>query len=162
MEMLAETATRAVVIAEETLAQWWDEAQPLAREHWREIASFLDIPLAPNRAFYERVEAAGQLCLLSARADQRLVGYALFIVVPPPHYANSLQAQQDVFYVEPSARGALIGLRLIAAADEILTARGVQVVYHHVKLKHPTLGRLLERKGYHATETFYAKRLDGR
>ena len=149
-----------LTIAEESLDAVWDEAQPLLLAHWAEISAYPDIPLQPDRAFYARAEAAGMLCILTARMATDLVGYAVFFIKENPHYAQSLQATQDIFYVARTARGAMIGLRLLGEADKILKAKGVQVVYQHVKLAHPGLGILLERTGYHASETLYAKRLD--
>ena len=149
-----------VVMAEERLAMCWDEAQPLLVKHWREIATHQDIPLSINRAFYERAEADGKLCILTARREGVLVGYAVFFIGPNQHYSTSLQALQDIFYVDPSVRGAMIGARLIHEADRILREKGVQVVFHHVKTRHPILGALLARKGYTAVETIFSKRLD--
>ena len=148
------------IIAKESLASVWREIQPLLFEHWREVAIHADIPLTPDRALYEQADKDGKLCIITARVDRALVGYAVYFVSPNPHYRQSLQAIQDIFFVQPSLRGAFIGTRLIKESDIILKAMGVQLVFHHVKLKHPILGRLLQRRGYHQTEWIYSKRLD--
>jgi GNAT superfamily N-acetyltransferase len=158
MTTAQQTAT--AVIAEEHLDTCLQEALPLLEAHWREIASWDDIPLQPDYDRYVQAEARGQLCIVTARVEGRLVGYAVFFVATNGHYSGSLQAVQDILYVDRSRRGAMVGIRLVAAAERILAARGVQVVYHHVKRKHPLLGELLARKGYEAVETIYAKRLD--
>lgn len=142
----------------------WRESAPLMAplwcEHWAEIASHADIPLAPDHAAYERVEGVGALRIWLVRAGEALVGYAIFFVHPHMHYAGSLQAVQDVFFIHPEHRARGLGPRLIRHCDQALAAEGVQVVHQHVKRAHPTLGVLLERCGYVAAETIYSKRLD--
>jgi hypothetical protein len=151
----------------------WDEAMPLLEAHWREIAAFQDIPLEPDRETYAASEQAGVLRCFTARDTRRptrqppgsqwmmrdgLVGYALYFVRPNPHYKSSVQAAQDVIYLDPSVRGGT-GYKFIAWCDAQLAAEGVQITYHHVKAKHD-FGRLLERQGYELVDLIYAKRLD--
>jgi GNAT superfamily N-acetyltransferase len=149
-----------VTVREETFAECWDDAQVLFVQHFREISTHQDIPLSINRAFYEGAAEIGRLVIVVARDDRQLVGYAVFYVAPHPHYDGCLTAVQDVFYVDPARRGGSIGWRILGYSEEILRLRGVQVVHHHVKLAHPMLGRLLERKGYAPVETLYSRRLD--
>lgn len=134
------------------------ELTPLLERHWREIAHYLDIPLAVDAAVYHAADAAGALRIVTVREDGALIGYAAYFVRPHAHYATSVQAVQDVVYVDPRHRGGL-GARLLRAADDVLRAEGVQVVHQHVKLAH-NWGALLERMGYEAVETIYSKRLD--
>lgn len=167
------------------------ELMPLLFEHWREIAHYPDIPLKPDLAVYRGAEQAGILRVFTVRSGttvrhgslsaQRqqlnvgtepvrpthvtrpddLVGYAIFFVRPNPHYADSVQAVQDILYVQPTMRGMHAGARFIDWCDEQLAAERVQAVYHHVKAAH-NFGKLLERKGYELVDLIYAKRLDGR
>jgi len=163
----------------------WAEAFPLLREHWREVAAFPDIPLEPDRERYAVLEANGALACFTAReahdgmwtmhhSDKTgehsttplsppLVGYALYVVAPNLHYSSSLQAVQDVIYLDPSMRGTGVGYRFIKYCDEQLTTMGVQVVMQHLKAKLDAkmgFSRLLERQGYELTDLVYAKRLD--
>lgn len=132
---------------------------PLLAAHWREIAHYVDIPLNPDRAVYDASQSAGILHFYTARDDENtLVGYASFFVRPNPHYAQSIQAAQDVIYVAPWARGKT-GARFIQWIDSQLTDAGVQAVYHHVKAAHD-FGPLLERMGYELVDKIYARRLD--
>jgi GNAT superfamily N-acetyltransferase len=149
-----------VTLQRETWQSAYADAQPLLRCHWREIAHYPDIPLDVDAASYEQVEAAGMLRIYTARLDGKLVGYAAFIVSPSLHYKGSIQAKQDVLYVDPAHRGGTIGARLVKFSDAHLAIEGVQVVMQHVKLSHPLLGRLLVLRGYEPIETLYAKRLD--
>lgn len=138
----------------------WGEIPDLLLAHWEEIATWRDIPLDPDVEGYCKLEDAGVLRCYSARVMGELVGYAVFLVGPNPHYRNSIQARADVIFVHPDYRHGRVGLRLIQFADRELAAEGVQVVHHHVKNAHPALGQLLERMGYVATETLYERRLD--
>lgn len=147
-----------------------EEMLPLLERHWREVAHFPDIPLEVDAAAYHAAEANGALRIYTVRRlwvlpgepfhaqAWVLIGYAAFFVRHSPHYASSVQASQDVIYVDPSARGST-GAQLIRFADDQLGTEGVQAVYHHVKVQH-NWGRLLERMGYEAVDLIYAKRLD--
>lgn len=149
-----------VQFAEESLATFWPDASPLIAQHWREIAAYPDIPLDVDLDTYRALEQAGKLCVLTARAGGAVIAYAVFFVLPHPHYRGSLQAHEDVIYVDPAHRGMALGLQLLDASERILRQRGVQVVHHHVKQQHPALGRLLDQSGYTPVETIYSKRLD--
>jgi hypothetical protein len=67
-------------IAVETLKDVRDECQSLIEAHWREIAVWQDIPLAPNWLAYEQMEAASCLVIYTVRNEiNNLVGYAVFL-----------------------------------------------------------------------------------
>lgn len=146
--------------ARETVATVIDEIQPLLRAHWAEIAQYPDIPLSPDFDCYKHLEAHGQLRIYTARhSSYALIGYAIYTVSPALHYSNSIQAKQDVLFLQPEHRAGRIGWKLIAFADELLRQDGVQVVYQHVKTDHD-FGPLLERIGYRFCDKLYSRRLD--
>lgn len=146
--------------ARERLQDLWDEIYPLLERHYAEISANPDIALAPDEHRYRVLEDANRLRTYTVRDDGALVGYAVFLVSTGLHYMHSLQAKQDVLFVDPSRRGRGAGIKLIRFADQALADEGVQVVYHHAKLAHPALGRLLEHAGYAPVETVYSRRLD--
>lgn len=148
-----------VAFAREHVDDVIDEIQPLLNEHWLEIASYPDIPFNPNYDQYRLAETSGQLRIFTARSDDRLIGYAIYLVSPALHYWQSLQAKQDVLYLLPAHRNGRVGWRLIEFADESLRRDGVQVVHQHVKIAH-NFGPLLERLGYTRLEYLYWRRLD--
>jgi phage terminase large subunit len=149
------------VLQRESFADVIDEALPLLHRHWREVSHYPDIPLEVNRAGYAALCASNLLRIYTARENGKLVGYAVYVVGKNAHYHGSPnQAKQDVFYVDSNRRGVMLGIRLVRFADEMMRAEGVQVVYQHVKLAHPALGRILERAGYEPIETIYGRRLD--
>ena len=143
---------------QEKAQECFDEALPLLKEHWEEIAHFKDIPLEPDYEFYAAAENAGILRTYTARNEEGiLVGYAVYVVRNNIHYKSSIQALQDILFISKSYRG--MGGRFILWCDEQLKADGVQAVYHHVKTAH-NFGRLLERLGYNLVDLIYCRRLD--
>ncbi len=135
------------------------EAWPLLLAHWGEVAHYPDIPLDPDDAAYFELEDAGFLRVFTVRREGELIGYAVFLVGPNPHYRTSLQAKQDILFLLPVYRGSRIGYKFIKYCDDQLRDESVQVVYHHVKPK-VDFGPLLKHIGYEFTETIYGRRLD--
>lgn len=145
---------------EELTPEFWAEAFPLLAAHWAEVAHYKDIPLDPHIENYSQLQATNRVRIFTLRrGDQReLVGYAAFFLSHNLHYRSTLQAQQDVIYVDPSERGTT-GYRFIKDCDEALRTEGIRVVYHHVKAAH-NFGPMLERIGYELVDHIYARRLD--
>lgn len=144
---------------QESVASVWSEALPLFKAHYEDIAHYQDIPLVPDFEQYLKLDELGFIKVFTARDDStnELIGYACYFVRPNLHYKTSLQASQDVIYIKRGRRG--LGYRFIHWCDEQLKLLGVQVVYHHVKLKH-NFGPMLERQGYELIDLIYGKRLD--
>lgn len=137
------------------------ELAPLLEAHFREVGKFQDIPLDVDRAMYYRAQENGAIRFYTVRGAGitfYLVGYALFFVRSNPHYQTSVQAVEDVIYLDPSVRGGT-GAKFIRWCDEQLAGEGCQVVVRHVKAAHD-YGKLLERQGYAIVDHLYAKRLD--
>lgn len=142
------------------------EAMPLLEKHKTEIAHWQDIALEVDIDRYREAEASGALRIYTVRLNRgaadpyTLIGYAVFFIGFNMHYKSSLQAKQDVLYVDPEQRQGRVGIELVKFAERELRREGVQVVYHHVKCAHPALGVILAREGYEHIEHIYAKRLD--
>lgn len=142
----------------ERIADVYEEALPLLTAHWKEIAHYQDIILNPDIETYVKMDDAGMLRAFTARdLNGILIGYAVFFVRANMHYKDSLQASQDILYIDKNKRGT--GGRFILWCDEQLKAEGVQVVYHHSKVAH-NFGPLLERFGYKLVDYIYGRRLD--
>lgn len=150
---------RGVIYQRERAHELWADIPPLLREHYDEIASYPDIPLDPDVDLYCRLEDAGVLRCYAARESlEGLIGYAVFLVGPNPHYRTSLQARCDVVFLTPGQRRGRLGLGLLRHAHAALIAEGVQVITHHVKHAHPALGAILARLGFEPLETNYMLR----
>jgi len=129
------------------------ELMPLLSQHYKEIAWKQDkITLNPNFDHYRILEANGVLRMYIAREDGAVVGYAVFFVTQNLHYQDVKQAQSDVFYVEPSRRGAMVGQKLLRDyAESELKLEGVKVITLHIKCDHDW-HKLAEYWGYEWTE----------
>ena len=149
-----------VTFQRERVQDLWAELEPLLETHYREIAAFQDIPLAPDKARYEHMEVAGALRVYVGRRDGQMVAYCVMVVQSNAHYRTSLQAAQDILYVDPDFRRGRIALRLIEFVEQELRQEGVQVVHQHSKIAHPALGKLLDHMGYSRSDTIHTKRLD--
>jgi hypothetical protein len=137
-----------------------DEISPLLLAHWHEIAHYKDIPLLPD--FDSYIANQSNIRVFTFRDESgRLIGYNVFFLRMAPHYKDSVQAVQDILFLEPKHRKAMWGSKFIRWCDVQLQGEGVEVVYHHLKASH-NHGRLLERQGYELVDLIYAKRLKKR
>lgn len=142
----------------EKISDILEESKPLLQKHWDEIAHFKDIPLNPDYDQYLKLEQMGITRSYSARMeDGKLIGYAVFFIRPNLHYKDSIQALQDIIFIDKNYRGA--GLGLIKFCDRMLKEEGIQVVFQHIKASH-NFGPALERMNYELVDLIYAKRLD--
>lgn len=157
--MAREQITEHLRFQDEKATDLFTEAKPLLEAHWREIATWQDIPLDPEWEMYTLAEDAGHLRTYTFRDHGELKGYAVFFVRQNLHYRGSRQANQDIIWVSPEYRKQLLGARFLQWCDEQLRADGVQVVSHHVKLTHD-FGPTLQRLGYQQVEAIWQRRLD--
>jgi len=145
----------------ESVTALWAELAPILAMHWAEIGHNPDIPLDPDNALYDRMEAAGTLRLFTVRdEDWRLIGYACYFVTTSMHHRGSLQALQDGMFILPPNRRSGVGVGLVQHADAVLRAEGVQLVYLHTPIGADHIGRMLKGIGYREVETHYFRRLD--
>lgn len=146
-----------IVFAVEPLEKVQEQIFPLLQMHYKEISAFQDIPLDPDWDRYKKMEELGILVIFTAREEGELIGYNVFFVNTNGHYKGSLQANQDVVFINPKKRG--FGKLFLNWCDEQLKTLGVQVCYHHIKAKH-NFGAMLESLGYELVDLIYARRLD--
>lgn len=140
------------------------EIAPLFRQHWQEIAIFQDeISLDPNWDLYFQFDIAGLLHVLTVRADGVLVGYAFLLLTPHLHYASTLYAHFDMFWLKPAFRRGWLGIKMLKEAERRARELKATVIHAQIKLhflkERGTLARLFDRLGYTAVETNYSKLL---
>lgn len=139
--------------------------EDLLAEHWREVALDQDsVPLEPDYDRYRALERQGGLRALGATVRGRLVGYNVFFIQRPIHYAGQTWGINDILYVSPSARTTMVGPRLVKEAEQLLPRYGVTKVIYHAKTSiyepgKATLTDLLLRLGYRHDENVLTKRL---
>jgi len=133
--------------------------QALLSLHWEEIAVLKDvIKLNPSYEIYRMLEDSGKLYILTVRDDGLLVGYFISIITKNPHYMDEVWAMNDIMYLHPKHRKALIGYTMIRKAEEGLKALGATVTTVHVKIEHP-LDALMKKLGYTPNEVNYIRKL---
>ena len=137
------------------------EIQALIEAHWREIAVWQDIPLAPNWDIYYQLEKSNSMVTYTVRDDANtLVGYAVFFMRSHIHYKDHIWALNDIVWVHPDCRDGKIGKRLVEYWEKDLQLRGVHVVHVNVKVAHPALGLILKWSKYKMVESGHEKRLN--
>lgn len=143
---------------EEKFSDIFDEAVPLLQRHFEEIARHKDrVPLAPNVPGYVVAEERGALCICTARDDEKLIGYVVYLVGPADHYSTTVFAESDIYWIAPEHRNLTIGSQLFGFTEERLKLRGVVVMHTRFKLEHPAAGALLEHLGHRKIETVVEK-----
>lgn len=133
------------------------EAVPLLEQHWAEIThDKMKMKLNPDIAAYKALDQVGQLLIITARSDGKLIGYIIFIVCTHLHYKDILVATDDIHYIHPEFRKGLIGYKLFRFAEKELSSRNVDMVLLRTKVKMKN-GPLFERLGYTAVDVDYCK-----
>ena len=147
-----------LIYAVEPYGALTEEIKPLLQEHWREIAVDRDtIPLHVNVEQYRHLAACGSLVLITARDSVRLVGYIAAIMSNHLHYASTLHAIIDVFWLEPEYRQGRNGLGLFVALEAELARCGVRKVIGQTKLGAADVWPVFKFLGWTETERLYTK-----
>lgn len=138
----------------------------LFKRHWEEVA--LDktkIKLQPDWDRYIMLDRTGYLKMLTVRHEGTLVGYHIVVIMGHLHYADSLTAFPDIYYLLPEYRGGWAGVKLFTEMMNILRALGVQKMYTMSKVHRSANGRelntakMLKRLGFKHVEDHYARML---
>lgn len=139
------------------------EIAPLLELHWREIAHYQSaIPLEVDWGQYKRADATQRMVVVTARQDERLIGYSVFFLVHSPHYRTVLWGMNDVLYVLPEFRQSRVGLQLIRESERQLREVGCRRISWHAKPFNADgsdnpLYKILERMGYTIEEHVLGK-----
>lgn len=136
-----------------------EEIAPLIEAHYEEVALHQDaVKLAPDWGRYRHAEQTRSLAVYTARDDDKLVGYSVFLLSYHLHYVHTLVAANDVLYLDPQYRKGSAGIKLIKHSEEDLRDRGVDRILWHVKCGHD-FRAILHRLGYADEETIVGKLL---
>jgi hypothetical protein len=128
--------------------------------HYQELATFKDkiSEVNPDYALYEAMDAAGKLHVVTARSEDKLVGYYVGVVMPQPHYKTTLYAMADLYWLRPDFRKGATGIEFLLFIEGSLKERGVQVTVMGTKMS-KDLGKLYEHLGYTETDRVFRKGL---
>ncbi len=150
-----------IEFSEEKTKNIINELQPLIQKHWEQIALNQEtIKLDPDWKQYRLLEDAGMLRVFTARENGVLVGYFAVGISKHLHYKSDTFASCDVIYVKPDSRAGNTGFKLIRHVEKQLEKSDVKVLHINTKL-HAPFDKLLEKMGYNAIETIYAKKIGG-
>lgn len=141
--------------------RWKDvmtEAIPLWTPHYEEVGQNKErMKLNPDIDRYDSLDKAGQLHIVTVRKDGKLVGYHAGIVTTLLHYKDILINNSDLYWVDPSCRGASgAAIKLFNEVARSSKARGVQVLYEATKL-YLDHDRLFQHLSYKPIERRYSK-----
>lgn len=122
-------------------------AQDLTRHHYLEVEPEPRPPLDIDWQRLLRLEMAGNLLCLAAYDGDAIVGYAVSVIAPHPHFAGTLMCQNDALFVTSSRRGRGLGRRLIQETHAIAKERGATRILWHAA-EGSALSALLASAGY--------------
>lgn len=131
---------------------------PLWQKHHAESNPYPDIELNPNLPLYEAMDKMGTLRIYTARHDGRLAGYQVFFVNSHPHSRQSVQAMQDILFLDAEYRRGFAGYRFIRWCVEALKKEQIECIFQHIRSDHD-FGLMLERMGYKRVDVVYGLRV---
>lgn len=142
----------------ESFDQYYQEAKELLERHWSEVAlNKGEIPLEVDVATYRQFDEAGIMHIVTVREDGKLIGYHASLVKTHLHYASSLTAFTDVYFIAPEKRTMpTVALRLFKEVERTLKQRGVQRIITTTKL-HLDKSRIFEHLGFTEVERVFTK-----
>jgi GNAT superfamily N-acetyltransferase len=134
-----------------------EEMKPLIEAHWDYLEKGRTPFLPdPDWEVYDRMAKEGVLGIYTVRDAGTLVGYAVFVAFPSPHYKGKLIANCDVIFLSPEYHGQGAGKKLIQYSEQDLKSRGVDAICISTKTWMP-FGNLLESLDFTPIETVYRK-----
>ena len=144
-----------ILFAVERFKDAIDEARPLLRRHWEEIAKNKGLlKLDPDMEMYDRI--GENLLLVTARCDGHLVGYFLWFLIMHPHYRNVSVAEEDLHFLLPEYRRGLTGYKLMKSACQAAIDRGAKLLVAREKIGHEHTA-IMERLGFVPTDIVYTR-----
>lgn len=137
------------------------EAQPLLPLHWEELALNKDkVPLDPDYAVYDAADSKGNVLVVTARDESKLIGYFIGFLSPGLHYKTCRTLQGDIFYIHPDYRGAGCGIHLFNQVRIDAMKEQVQRIFIGSKM-HKDVSFLFERLGYIEVERYWSLWIGG-
>jgi len=142
--------------SQETFVQVFADAQELLEKHWDELAvNKAERPLDIDVDRYRQLDVLGLLKVFTLRDENnKLAGYATFMVMPNLHYKTWVCATCDVYYVDPACRKNGWGKFFFEFIKEQLKLYRVNSIYVHDKLSH-SHSHLFKALGFKPIEQTY-------
>lgn len=141
-----------VELREEKWASVANEIGPLFRAHLEELAPGEEYDL--DEAMCEALDAAGALCIISARLGATLIGYCIWTIGPRLEAKGQLAAELKPWYVKPEYRQSTLGLKLFRQSLRALRSRHITRCFPH-HWGTPALGDFFTSLGARPVEWVY-------
>lgn len=140
----------------ESWSDYFRDCQDLWVEHYNEIALDKErMEMRPDIEAYQRLEATGQLQILTARDSGIMVGYLLTVIRPHMHYAGVLCGFEDSYFLSKDHRRGMVGVKLIREGIKQMKFAGVKKCFFMTKA-FLDMGRIFERLGFSKSDIVYA------
>lgn len=149
----------------ENLTDRLEELKQFFNPHWHELALDQDkVPLDPQYDIYLTRDSMGEIMLVTARENGKLMGYFIGFVAPGLHYKTCLTLTMDIFWIHPELRdddslsqveAQMISDDLFKAVEAEARRRGVDRMFVGSKL-HKDVAALFERLNYKEVERYYS------
>ena len=140
-----------ITFQEETLEQIHDnEFESILKLHSKELND-LKFSLNPDWELYQQLADNNILHIVTARDDEKLVGYYVSIIYTHPHHKGVLTAENDLHYILPEYRKGWLGYKFLKQVVQFLKKRNVKMIFHSMKTSQAYLP-LTERLGFKLIE----------
>lgn len=97
-----------------------------------------------------------KLTLITARENEELIGFVMYIVTFHPQYKSVLFATCNTLAVAPAHRGKGVATKLVKAAEPYLKMQGVKYVMHGARAVY-SAEPLFPKLGFELHERYYSK-----
>lgn len=139
----------------------WDNLREKSEDSFVEIFAEVgqfqeNIDFNPDLDIYKVLADAGNIEILAAWREDKMVGWALFWIGPHQYHPNVVFAVSDVTYVLPEYRGTGVLKELLVGAESLLKSIGAEVINWQTHVDH-NFGVALEKQGYEKETITYGK-----
>ena len=115
----------------------WMENLPafkaISQQHYDEIETLKEFPLDLDFDAYENLWRMGKLVFVTAKDEEKLVGYIVYFVAPHMHSKNCITAHEDIYFLKPEYRKGRNGIKMFQFAQEHLKSKGVDLILYSTK-----------------------------
>jgi GNAT superfamily N-acetyltransferase len=143
----AESEFDGVTFQVEPFRTFYRDAEPLFAEHLAQTEQSPDDHTRKNLPLLAELDDRGALQCLTARVQQRMVGYLMTVIAPSLDARDRIVGEHTIFFASKDVRG--LGMRLQRAAADALRSRGVHEIIMRAGRRGsgPRLGTFYRRMG---------------
>ena len=105
-----------------------------------------------------KLESMGKVALFTARIENKLVGFALYVMYPHLHHGGNIWAMCDILAVDPDQRGKGVATNIVEHAERRFKQMGITQMMHSYRTIYGVTP-LFEKLGFTCIEHLYRKAL---